>query len=116
MLDLQQTVATDVSQGALPVYPSLDKTMETSLVLNEKGHVWLLHNQPFPSVLNWAEYDARQKSLSFISYEGKIIDMGITIHKPFHARLMKLNQIATILLHEGKICDFYIIPLISRQA
>ena len=102
------------TEKATVVFPDLQKTMETALVMNEKGNIWLLHDKQFPVVLNWVEYDSGNKCLTFISHEGQMIDFGIMVPKQFHQCLMASKNISTVLLQDGKICDFYIIPLVSR--
>lgn len=104
----------DMPDGPV-ILPDLQRTMETALVMNERGQIWLLHNKQFPAVLNWAEYDAEKKSLTFISHDGRLIDMGVTVQSQFHDSLMKSRNISTMLLHDGQVCDFYILPLVSRQ-
>lgn len=95
-------------------YPSLATSMNVSLVVNEHGQIWILHDKQFPCVLHWVEYDAGEARLVLVSHDGFTIDLGMTVQKAMHQRMKGATHISTMLVGEASIEDFYILPLISR--
>ncbi len=95
-------------------YPALAASMNVSLVVNEHGQIWILHDKQFPCVLHWVEYDADEGKLVLVSHDGAMIDLGMTVQRAMRNRMMGATHISTMLVGETSIEDFYILPLIIR--
>ncbi len=98
-----------------PVFPPLAEQMGISLILNPESKIWLVHEQAFPDILMWAEYDIDTASLSLVFREGRVQDIGMRIHPPMRKYLARSRQIFTMLLQGDKVADCYIMPLLVRD-
>ena len=77
--------------------------------------VWLAHDQPFPGISQWAEYDVDMGTLTLVSNGGITQDLGIKIQKPMRKYLRQAKMIDTVLVQNKKIHDFGRIPLLVRE-
>jgi hypothetical protein len=94
---------------------SLADQMKVNLVVNDKSELILLHDQQFPFLLNWAEFDADLSKLYFIGFKGTPLELGIKIPKKLFADIRRNKKISTVLIQDKEVVDFYILPLIVRE-
>ena len=94
------------------IYDSIASTMNVDIVVNESADVWVLHDQPLPGILNWAELDVETKKLTFMCYEGKLLELGMFIHPPIMDYVKQASQIQVAQMRDKKIYDVYKLPLL----
>ena len=97
-----------------PVYRPITEMMTVDFLFDKKGGAWLLHNKPLPDFLHWAEYDGEMETLTLVSYDGKVQNLGTKIPVGSGHYIEKAMEITTMYVDKGKIQDFQIIPIISR--
>jgi len=111
----RQAAEAALTDDNVPVYPDLADQIKVDLVLNEKGRIWVLHDRPFPDVLEWIEFDADTNDLTFVTAKGKIQNLGIVIPRSFRKYIKRANFLNTMQINGDKIEDAGIIPLVSRD-
>lgn len=94
-----------------PVLPPLATTMKVDFLWDDSGGAWILHDKPLAEILKWVDYDADRGVLTLNTTTGKIQDLGLPIPVTAVSSLRKVVEIAVMLMKEGKITDFAIVPL-----
>lgn len=98
----------------LPSMVSGDRSAE--LLVNEEGQAMVLYDQPLPIFVDWVEYDVDLSLLTFVSFGGEIMGLGMKIHKPFRPCLSQSKQIMLIYMENGEqIGSFYNAKVIVRD-
>ncbi len=100
-----------------PVLPSIvSGDRDAELVVNENGMAMVLYNKPLPEDIDWVEYDVELALLTFVTYDGKVMGLGMKIHKPFRPFLSKCKEIMLIYMENGeKVYSFYPAKVIVRD-
>lgn len=98
----------------LPSVVSGDRSAE--LLVNEEGQAMVLYDKPLPIFVDWVEYDVDLSLLTFVSFGGEIMGLGMKIHKPFRPCLSQSKQIMLIYMENGEqIGSFYPAKVIVRD-
>lgn len=97
-----------------PVWPQAALTMKIDVAINKNADVWVLHDQPFPDYLEWIEFDADSKIMTFITAHGKLQDLGIPIHPPMDAVVARARRVYTVYIRDGIIRDMGLLALTVR--
>ncbi len=100
-----------------PVLPSIvSGDRDAELVVNENGMAMVLYNKPLPEDIDWVEYDVELALLTFVTYDGKVMGLGMKIHKPFHEGLSKAEEITLVYMENGEsLGSIYPAKLIVRK-
>lgn len=98
-----------------PVRKPMAKTMNADLIINKHSQVMLAHDQPFPGVLQWAEYDVDMGSLVFILDDGRMQDFGVRVEPAMGRYLRQAKMMDTVLVVKDQIHDFFRVPLLVRD-
>ncbi len=98
----------------VPVNPDLTEEMLVDIAVNKDSDVWVFHNEPFPGVLEWAEYDMEEEKLTFITKQGRLNDLGIEIKPLMSKYLRKAKSVTAYLVNDKKLHDFIEVPLLVR--
>lgn len=99
----------------LPVYPDMASTMKVDFVFNREGKVWILHDKPLPSILKWVEFDTDFESVTLVTREGKIQNVGLKVPGDMAYYIEQAMEITVMLMKDGKVEDFAIVPMITRN-
>lgn len=99
----------------LPLRRPMAAEMHVELVVNDDAEVWVLHDRPFPAILQWAEYDEENNSLSFVTHDGKTQELGIIIPETIADILLDARTLYALYMPEGKIADMGIVPIMVRE-
>lgn len=101
----------------LPVDPPLASLMAVDIVVNEKGKVWIMHEQPLARKLMWIEYDMDLGKLTFITKGGIVQDIGMPI-KPTISKYLQKSKSISVLATKAKDrkSNFFIVALATRRA
>lgn len=96
------------------VLPSLASLMTIELLVKENDAVYLVHDEPYPGILKWVEYNPDAREMSFIQQDGVTQDLGLDIPEDLNERLKtaKSNMINVVLKKDSRIEDYYIVPFV----
>jgi hypothetical protein len=87
-----------------PVLPSVLSGETPSLYANENGIAMLIHKNPLPGDVWWAEYDSELRKLYFVTITGQIFDYGMDVHENVDLFLSGAGMILLIRIdNAGKI-------------
>jgi hypothetical protein len=100
-----------------PVLQTLASQCECELVLNEDGMAMVIYTMPLPEGIHWAEYDVDLSMLTLVTWSGKVMGLGMKIHKPFRKYLKMANQIMLAEMTQDKtdIASLYPAKLVVRH-
>lgn len=98
-----------------PVFPSMSSTMKVDFLYNQDGKAWLLHDRPLPDILKWVEYDSDTENVTLVTRSGKIQDLGLKVPAGQAMYIERAMEITVLLMNGGKIADFAIVPMITRN-
>lgn len=101
--------------GDSPVRKPMAAQMHVELVVNDDAEVWVLHDKPFPAILQWAEYDEESNMLSFVTHDGKVQDLGIIIPEKIADILLDARRVFAMYMPKGQIADMGIVPVMVRE-
>lgn len=78
------------------VLPPLSSQCECELVVNDAGMAMVIFNKTLEEGIEWAEYDADLSLLTFVTWSGSIMGLGMKIHPPFRKHLKKAKEIMMV--------------------
>lgn len=81
---------------------TLFENQGVELLVNGVGLAMLYHRGPLPHEYVWAQYDQHSHTMQLVTDDGTVQELGMTIHKPFHAPLMKAREMFLIEVDENK--------------
>ena len=76
-----------------PVLPTLASQCPCELAVNEHGMAMVIFTKTLPEGIEWAEYDADLALLTFVTWSGDIMGLGMKIHLPFRKYLKMGKEI-----------------------
>ena len=100
-----------------PVLPSLASQCDCELVVNEDGMAMVLFTKTMPEGIHWAEYDIDLSLLTFVTWSGRLMGLGMKVHVPFRKYLKMADEITLVQMTEdGKDCIMmYPVDLVVRH-
>ena len=100
-----------------PVLPTLASQCDCQLVVNEDGIAMVAYDKPMPEGIHWIEYDVDLSMLTFVTWSGKIMGLGLKVHAPFRKYLKMAKQIMLIEMSaDGKTIEImYPAKLVVRH-
>jgi hypothetical protein len=98
-----------------PVWTDATASMKVDVAINKDGLVWILHDRPFPDIVEWVEFDIDSKIMTFITYGGKLQNLGISIHPPMDEKIARARSVFVMQVQNGEIRDMGRLPLITQQ-
>lgn len=72
-----------------PVLPNMTAWCKVDYVVNDAGQSMVVYDQPMPEMVDWVEFDADVRMITFVTWTGKIFSLGAPLSKPFCDNLMK---------------------------
>lgn len=72
------------------------------LVVSEAGAAMVLYTKTLPEGIHWAEYDVDLSLLTFVTWSGSIMELGMKVHAPFRKYLKQSEEIMMVQLSEDK--------------
>lgn len=76
-------------QPNAPVLPNMTAWCKVDFVVNDVGQAMVVYDQPMPEMVDWVEFDADVRMITFVTWSGKIFSLGAPLSKPFCDSLMK---------------------------
>ena len=99
-----------------PVLPSLASYCECELVVKDNGTTAVFYGKQLPEEIHWAEYDIDLSMLTLVTWTGKVMGLGMKIHKPFRKYLRTAEEIALIHMDEqDNVVSIYPAKLVVRH-
>ncbi|MBL8637192.1 MAG: hypothetical protein JNN09_01675 [Alphaproteobacteria bacterium] len=89
-----------IPEGA-PVLPSLASVCECEFVVKDDGLTAVFYSKPLAEEIEWVEYDEDLALLTFVTWSGKVMGLGMKIHEPFREDLKKAEDIMLIYMEDG---------------
>lgn len=99
----------------MPVLPDLKGDMDVDLVVKEDGKLYVFHERPLPEQVQWAEYDVDDAALFFVGPEGRIQNLGMTVHKPMRPYMKKAVSLYMVEVGEKGAKNIYRLPMAVRD-
>ena len=99
----------------LPIFPDMAKSMKVDFVFNREGKVWILHDKPLPAILKWVEFDTDFENVTLVTREGKLQHVGLKVPADMAYYIEQAMEITVMLMDNGKVKDFAIVPMITRN-
>lgn len=100
----------EIPEG-LPLWHDAAATMNIDVAVNDDGQVWVIHDKPFPSYLEWIEFDTDTRMMSFVTAQGKIQDLGMEIHAPMDEYLCEAKKVCVVMVRNNAVRDMGFVPL-----
>ena len=72
-----------------PVLPNMVSWCKIDFVVNDTGEAMAVYDQPMPEMVDWVEFDADVRMITFVTYTGKIFSLGSPLSRPFCDSLYK---------------------------
>lgn len=98
-----------------PVLPPLMSRAKVDFAVNEKGVVMVLFDQELPEPVHWVEYDMDIDTITFVTWNGKIFELGMRIPRPFKRYMRNSFVITLIHMEKGEYPAMMSrVPLVQR--
>ena len=99
-----------------PVLPSLASYCGCELAVKDNGTTVVFYDKKLIEEIHWVEYDIDLSMLTFVTWSGKVMGLGMVIHRPFRKYLKMASEI--VLIHmddDDKIESIYPAKLVVRH-
>lgn len=119
-MDVSKKTAAPSARKTIPenaeVLPTLSSQCECELVVNETGQAMVIYTKQLSEGIEWAEYDIDLAMLTFVTWTGKVMGLGMKIHTPLREPLSKAREVMLVETEEDKITirEMYPIELVTR--
>lgn len=99
------------------ILPPLAQYCECELLVTELGKALVVFNKTLPEGIHWAEYDMDLSLLTFVTWSGDIMGLGMKIHPPFRKYFKMADSITMVQMTEDKaeILVSYDVDLVIRN-
>ena len=98
-----------------PLFRPITALMQVDFVFDHKGGAWLLHDKSLPNFIDWAEYDGTLETLTLVTREGKIQDLGTKIPVGAGHYIERAMELTLLQVEGDKIVNSNIIPIVARD-
>ncbi len=82
------------------VLPPLASFCECELLVNDAGMAIVAFNKTLPEGIHWVEYDMDLSILTFVTWSGSIMELGMKVHAPFRKYLKTAEQIMMVQMSD----------------
>lgn len=98
----------------MPVLTDAVKVMKLDLAVSDLGEVCIFHERPMPEPLNWVEYDREAMKLYFISENGRMQGIGMTVLKKLDQVIAPASRVFIIHRRDGVNISAFEMPLVHQ--
>ena len=99
----------------MPVLPGMRKLMDVDLAVNADGRVYIFYDGKISEDTEYVLYSIDDSSLHLVSGNGRIQDIGMTVHKPMRKYMRGADNIYIIEMKDGVIGSIINIPMIIHE-
>lgn len=85
-----------------PVLADAVREMKVDFAVNNSGEIYVFHEKPFKETINWIEYYESEQRICFVTDEGRIQGLGMTIPKVIADQITTSNRVFLIHVENGK--------------
>lgn len=89
----------------VPVLPGLRKLMDVDLAVNADGRVYIFYDGKIVEDTEYVLYSIDDASLHLVSANGRIQDIGMTVHKPMRKYMRGADNIYIIEMRNGTVAN-----------
>lgn len=97
VIDKKYVIAPDA-----PVLPTLASQCECELLVKEDGSTMVLYTKPLIEEIEWVDYDIDLSMLTFVTWSGKVMGLGMKIHRPFRRYLRLGKEVVFVHMENGE--------------
>ena len=83
------------------ILPPMASFCECELAVNEDGQAMVIHTKPLPEGIHWVEYDMDLSLLTFVSWSGSTMELGMKVHAPFRKYLKMAKEVMMVELKDN---------------
>lgn len=118
---LAKPVATTAIKYVIPkdaqVLLPLASQCKCELAVNEDGLAMVIYTKTLPEGIHWAEYDMDLSLLTFVTWSGDVMELGMKIHPPFKPHFSKTKEIMMVqMTADGtEMVEIYPAKLVIRH-
>lgn len=94
-----------------PVLPNMTSWCKVDFMVNELGKVMVIFDQPLPETVDWIEFDADVRMITFVTYRGKIFSLGGDLSRPLCDKLMKALDAQLIQVKDDGVGNGGMMPV-----
>ena len=99
-----------------PVLPTLASQCNCELVVNEDGLAMVIFTKEPAEDIEWADYDVDLSMLTFVTWSGKIMGLGMKVHAPFRKYLKMAKEITLVhVIDADTLGALYPVRLVHRH-
>jgi predicted GH43/DUF377 family glycosyl hydrolase len=102
-------------EAEIPVNPDVITQMKIDVSVNQSSRVFVFHDKPFPKPLEWAEYDAEDARLVFITKGGFLNDFGMDINSEMQKYIENAEYLEAFLIKDNETLDYANVRLFVRK-
>lgn len=99
----------------MPVLPGLRKLMDVDLAVNADGRVYIFYDGKIAEDTEYVLYSIDDASLHLVSANGRIQDIGMTVHKPMRKYMRGTDNIYIIEMKDSAVGNIINIPMIIHD-
>ena len=99
----------------LPVLNDATDTMDMSIAVGGSGRIYIFHEKPFAEPLIGVEYNTESGLFVFISEEGRLQPIGLTIPPQLAESIEQQNFITLTYLVDKIEKDVIELPLVTQK-
>jgi hypothetical protein len=99
----------------MPVLPGMRKLMDVDLAVNADGRVYLFYDGKISEDTEYVLYSIDDSSLHLVSKNGRIQDIGMTVHKPMRKYMRGADNIYIFEMKDGAVANITNIPMIIHE-
>lgn len=103
------------SVDELPMLPGLRTSMDVDLAVNAEGRVYLFYDGKIAEDTEYALYSIDDSSLTLVSMNGRIQDIGMTVHKPMRKYMRNGEHIYIIEMQDGNPGQIIKVPMLIHE-
>lgn len=118
---LAKPVVTTATKYVIPkdaqVLPPLASQCNCELAVNEEGLAMVIYTKTLPEGIHWAEYDMDLSLLTFVTWSGDVMELGMKIHPPFKPHFSKTKEIMMVQMTDDgtEIMAIYPADMVVRN-
>lgn len=85
------------------VLPTLASQCSCELAVKDNGLAMVIYDKPLDEDIHWIEYDIDLSMLTFVTWSGKVMGLGMVVHKPFRKYLRACKEVMMICMEGDKV-------------
>lgn len=101
----------EVSSGGIPIRIPLGDVMKFEILMNEKGRIWVFHDQVLPYRLAWVEFDPVSGHIELMPHDMRHGILYADVPSALHARMRGISMACLYQTEGEKVTGFQKAPV-----